>query len=67
MKSKDTIRSIFRSRWFFGINDSISTKIVAICLLWYPIMQHPSLSLLYHRKGLYATLSTGPLFYLIGI
>ena len=42
MKSKDTIRSIFRSRWVSGISDSISTKIIAICLLWCPIMLHPS-------------------------
>ena len=60
MKSKDTVRLIFRSRWFSGINDSISTKIIAICLLWRPIMPHPSLWLFYHRKGLYATLSTDP-------
>ena len=37
-----TIRSIFRSRWVSGISDSISTKIIAICLLWCPIMLHPS-------------------------
>ena len=42
MKLKDTIRSIFRSRWVSGISDSISTKIIAICLLWCPIMLHPS-------------------------
>ena len=42
MKSKDTIRSIFRSRWVSGISDSISTKSIAICLLWCPIMLHPS-------------------------
>ena len=42
MKLKDTIRSIFRSRWVSGISDSISTKIIAICLLWCPIMLHPA-------------------------
>ena len=59
MKSKDTIRSIFHSRWVSGISDSISTKSIAICLLWCPIILHPPLWLFYHRRGEFATLSTG--------
>lgn len=34
MKLKDTIRSIFRSRWVSGISDSISTKIICFASNW---------------------------------